>query len=93
MRQSRKGIAVRTTGGSPPTGISLDNLLKIEVAQKGRSLPLTINYGKAIWSGLSWAVAELDVKDAVAGVPVEVCVSSSEKDKVDISMEVYQVTY
>jgi hypothetical protein len=92
MRQSRNGMAVRTTGGSPPKGVPLDQLLKIEAAQQGRCLPLTINYGKAIWSGLSWAVAELDVNDAIANVPVEILVSSSEKDNVDISVEIYQVT-
>ena len=48
----------RVTGGAPPKGTSMGQILSIELRQDGKGVPLQLNYDKAIWSGLSWAAAE-----------------------------------
>ncbi len=50
-----KGNAVRTSGGPPPTGETMANLLKITVELDGQPCKVDRPDDKAIWSGLSWA--------------------------------------
>lgn len=51
-----RGKAVRTSGGSPPNGETMAQLLKITV-NSGHPCKVTRPDDKAIWSGLSWAYA------------------------------------
>jgi len=88
-----QGFACRTTGGSPPKGTSLGSLLKIRASQDQRPLPVTVQYDKAIWSGLSWAVGELKTGDRDGGGPVVIECSSSEKRDVTLSVEIFKVEY
>ncbi|NMB72811.1 MAG: hypothetical protein GYA22_11760 [Bacteroidales bacterium] len=57
------GRPLRISGGSPPNGRFMEELLQISVIQGKKEIPLRINYNKQIWSGLSWAVAEIDRKE------------------------------
>ena len=88
------GRVRRTTGGAPPAGISLGSLLSISVEQAGESIPVTINYDKAIWSGLSWAVGEAPIGEKLKpGLPVTIRCASTEPERVLLSGEVYRVIY
>ncbi len=91
MRQSKNGIAFRSSGGAPPKGNELGKILRIDAKIEGRTIPVEINYDKAIWSGLSWAVGEIDAERTDPLRPVEISVSSSEKDKLELDMEIFQV--
>lgn len=89
MQQTRNGMPVRTSGGSPPDGQTLGRLLTITVRQNGQELPVQREYDKAIWSGLSWAAAEVGSNDLNDGDVVIHC-ATSEPD-VQLDVEVYAV--
>ena len=92
-QRDREGLAVRTTGGSPPDGVKLGSILRMQVTQDGRNIPVCINYDKAIWSGLSWAVGEVDFKDLDAARPLTLRCSTTEPKAVVLSGELYAVEY
>jgi hypothetical protein len=93
LRQFRDGKPVRSSAGAPPNGKSLGQILRIEASQNGQSIPVRINYDKAIWSGLSWAVGEITSADLKPEAPITVRCSSSEKQSVELRGELYQVSY
>ncbi len=91
QQRTPDGFIRRTWAGGPPKGENMANVLKIEAFQDGRALPVKINYGKVIWSGLSWGVGE--VKPPSANRPVRVRCSSAEKDPVKLEVRLYKVQY
>ena len=91
VRQFAQGKPFRSSRGAPPNGTSLDRILRIEVVQNGASLPVHLNYDKALWSGLSWAVAEVNHKDLRAGVPLIIRCTSLETQSVELKVETYAV--
>lgn len=94
MRQiDEKGVSVRSTGGAPPKGTSLEKILTIEVRQEGKIVPLHLNYDKAIWSGLSWAVAEAERGSFSTTSPLEIVCSTKEERKRRLVASAYAVTY
>jgi hypothetical protein len=93
LRQFVQGKPLRSSRGAPPNGISLDNILRIEALQNGAPLPVHLNYDKALWSGLSWAVAEVNQHDIVTGTPLVIRCSSMETQPVELKAELYSVSY
>jgi hypothetical protein len=93
MRQSSNGRPVRTSRGAPPNGTSLGQMFLIQVAQAERSVPVHINYDKAIWSGLSWAVGEVRQSDLTSGSPLTIRCVSLESQPVDLKVDLYAVNY
>jgi len=92
LRQcDREGLAVRTTGGSPPDGVKLGRILRLQVTQNNRDIPVRICYDKAIWSGLSWAVGEVDCAGLDAGQPLTISCATTEPRAVVLSGELYSV--
>ena len=87
-----RGGAKRTTGGAPPNGISLGQLLTITVTQNGQPVPVDINYDKAIWSGLSWAVGEVPAARLSPDAPVTIHGASHEPAPITLSLQLYTVT-
>ncbi len=62
----------RVTGGAPPSGIPMGKLLILKAEQDGVPLDMTQDYDRPIWSGLSWAVAEISARKLTAGRPVRI---------------------
>jgi len=93
FQQKNGGVPVRSSGGAPPAGVSMGRLLEITMAQEGRVVPAQINYDKAIWSGLSWAVAEADAADLKPGEPVTITCSSKETRPVRLECRAFHVRY
>jgi hypothetical protein len=62
----------RVTGGPPPSGIPLGRLLVLKAEQGGRQVTLRLNYDRQIWSGLSWAVADVPARELDLGMPVRI---------------------
>lgn len=90
MRQAAPdGSPRRTSGGAPPQGTTLGRLLRLEAAQDGRQLPVAIDYDKAVWSGLSWAVGEVAGHDPAK--PVEVRAASSERQPVRLTLQAFAI--
>lgn len=52
----------RVSGGAPPSGVPLGKLLVLKAEQGGRELEFSRPYDRQIWSGLSWAVADIPAK-------------------------------
>ncbi|HEY3266542.1 MAG TPA: hypothetical protein VGM37_06425 [Armatimonadota bacterium] len=88
-----KGDPLRTSGGALPGGRPLGELLQFTVAQQGRAIRADIRYDKAIWSGLSWAVAEVPAGALEPGEPVSVRFETAEPRPVTLSFEAYAVRY
>jgi hypothetical protein len=93
LRQFAGGSPVRSSAGAPPNGTTLAKLLRIEVSQDRRTRPVVLQYDKAIWSGLSWAVGEVRHEELEAGVPVIIRCSSREKQPVELRLECFAVSY
>lgn len=88
-----RGQAVRSSGGSPPKGISMGQKLVLTAHQGTRAVPVTIQYDKAIWSGLSWAVGEVAARDLQPGVPVTLRATTDDMREVKLSGRLYHVRY
>jgi hypothetical protein len=87
------GSIRRTWAGGPPNGTNMGEVFLLEAMQNGHRLPVAINYDKVIWSGLSWAVGEVQRKDLQPGVSITLRFTSKEKDPVTLSGNVYEVSY
>ena len=87
------GYIRRTWAGGPPNGTNMAKVFTIEVTQDGRAVPVQIDYGKIVWSGLSWAVGEIKASGLVPNKPVIVRFHSAEKDPVKLEGAAYQVIY
>ncbi len=79
----------KSTGGAPPNGTTLGKIFFLNAMQKDRSLSMKINYDKAIWSGLSWAVGEMEAADIRPGIPLKIVAGSLERAPVSLTIEVY----
>lgn len=73
------GRGVRTNGGPPPGGVTLANLLEIEVTQQGESLVVKRPDDLALWSGLSWAYGILEAGQFASGDPIQIRFRSSDQ--------------
>lgn len=88
-----EGLPVRSSGGSPPNGIRMDKIIQIEASQNGEEVKVRLQYDKAIWSGLSWGVAEIKNKDLNPDQPLKITALSAEKQPVTLRGELYAVDY
>ena len=93
FQQRDPGGPVRFSGGSPPNGSPLGQMLTITAMQGDRKLPTRIEYDKAIWSGLSWAVAEVDTAELNRTTPLTVTCATTDTRPVFLECRAYQVAY
>lgn len=89
----KDGFPVRSWGGAPPDGQTMDKLLKIRCTEAGHELPLVIEYDKMIWSGLSWAAGKLRQGSFDPAAPVKIECSSTEKEELRLEARVYAIDY
>ena len=71
----------------------MGKILVLNAWHNGRLLPIVINYDRAIWSGLSWAVGEIRHSAMIAGKPLTVRCSSGEKHSVTLEGNIFAVEY
>src|SRR6202000_2638176 len=88
-----KGLPYRSWPGSPPDGKKVSEVIKINVSQDGKEIPLHIEYDKVIWSGLSWAAGELKPGTFDSGKPITIKCSTDEKNELKLVADVYAVSY
>lgn len=93
QQHSPDGAVRRTWAGGPPNGVNMASVFTLRATQGGKELPVTADYGRVIWSGLSWAVGEIAPTAFQPGLPITFRVSSSEKDPVQLGAKVYLVAY
>ena len=87
------GLPHRSWGGSPPDGKKMNSYLKISISQNGKEVPAHIEYDKIIWSGLSWAAAEIDEKHINVHQSLDIRCTSTEETILRLKAELYRVTY
>ena len=78
---------------APPGGQSLGNVLVIRASQNGQVLPVKIRYDKASWSGLSWAVGEIQAGSNPSNLAVEIECISREEEPVTLKAALYRLEY
>jgi hypothetical protein len=83
----------RTWAGGPPSGENMAKVFALSAAQGGRPIPIKLDYDKIVWSGMSWALGEIDSRDLTPGVPLIIHFHSSEKDPITLKGTVYLVEY
>lgn len=83
------GCTLRSTGGAPPNGTKPGQILCIQVYQAQQPLDVRIQYDKAIWSGLSWAAAEVDVQEG--GADLEFLCTTTENEAVVLKADLYHL--
>ncbi|MDW8214918.1 MAG: hypothetical protein RMJ55_15270 [Roseiflexaceae bacterium] len=86
-----RGHVVRTSGGAPPNGVSLARLLRIEAAQGDRTVPVAVAYDKAIWSGLSWAVGEIDLTHLAPDIPLSITLITADRAVHSLRGQLYHI--
>ena len=84
------GDAQRDGGGVKAAGPTPE--ITIEATQNGRPIPIRVDEAALGWSGIRWAVAEIDVNDLTPGVPVRVRFHGRE-DADKLVGSAYQVEY
>jgi hypothetical protein len=87
------GDPCRSWLGAPPDGKKVSEVIKIDVSQDGKTIPVHIGYDKMIWSGLSWGVGEVKQGTFDDSKPLQVNCSTTEKDAFSLKAEVYAVSY
>jgi hypothetical protein len=87
------GYIRRTWAGGPPNGANMGKVFALSAAQNGRDVPVHIDYDKIVWSGMSWALGEIDAKNLVPGKPLVVKFHSTEKDPITLEGSAYLVEY
>jgi len=66
------GLPFRSTGGGEPHGTHLNEILRLRISQNDKEIHFVQHYDKAIWSGLSWAAAEIHQEKIQKGTPVKI---------------------
>lgn len=87
------GRVARSTGGAPPRGITMGNILMLRAWQGAQRVSVDMNYDKAIWSGLSWAAGEIKHSALIPGQPLTIECSSAEKNSVRLEGRIFAVEY
>lgn len=92
MRQTGSdALPLRLSGGAPPNGKGMGELLILRAEQEGRAVPVETAYDKAIWSGLSWAVGEVDCAVLKPGAPLVVALESRDARPLTLTGVIYEV--
>jgi hypothetical protein len=93
QQKGKNGQIMRSWPGGPPTGTSMEKVLKIAAVQNSKEIPVEINYDKQIWSGLSWGAGEVKHGTFKPGAPITIRCGSGEKDEVVLEGKVMVVSY
>jgi hypothetical protein len=87
------GYLRRTWAGGPPSGENMSKVFAISATQDGQAIPVRIYHDHVVWSGMSWALGEIDARKLATGKPLTIRFHSSEKDPVNLEGAAYLVTY
>jgi hypothetical protein len=88
QQRDPNGFPLRSTS---ETGMG--DFITVTAAQEGARLPVEVQYDKVMWSGLSWAVAEIPHDRIAPGKPVRIRVTSAETDPIRLDVRIYRVEY
>lgn len=89
----KDGRALRSWPGGPPNGKPVGTVLAIRAFQAGKPIPVSIDYDRVIWSGLSWGAGEITPGTFDPKLPIEIRCSSSEKEEVTLAGRLFSIEY
>jgi len=89
----KNGDPCRSWPGAPPNGKKISEMIAMMVTSDAKHLPLHIEYDKVIWSGLSWAVAEIKRGTFDPAKPLNIVCESLEPAELILKADVYAVSY
>ena len=92
-QRTPEGTIRRTWAGAPPYGENMAKVFALSAMQDERPVPVRLDYNKIVWSGMSWAVGEIDATSLAPGKPLIVRFHSAEKDSVTLEGKAYLVEY
>lgn len=94
-QRTQDGHPYRITGGAPPDGEFMNKLLAIKAFQNKEEISFVLHYDKQIWSGLSWAVGEIQNVNIKKDIPLVIEYKVTDPDSKDfiIDCQVYEVEY
>jgi hypothetical protein len=72
---------------------AMGKVFRMSAEQAGKQIPIHEDYDRVIWSGLSWAAAEIRQADLEPGVPLTLTFESTEKAPVVLRGSLYRVQY
>jgi hypothetical protein len=91
--KTHDGYIRRTWAGGPPSGENMGKVFALSASQQGHAVPVHLDYDKIVWSGMSWAVGEINTKDLAPGQPLVIQFHSTEKDPITLEGSAYVVEY
>ena len=91
--ETPEGSIRRTWAGGPPSGENMGKVFSLSATQDGHPVPVLIDYDKIVWSGMSWAVGEIDAAKLAPGKPLTIRFQSAEKDPITLEGTAYLVEY
>lgn len=87
------GAIRRTWAGGPPSGENMAKVFSLSAMQDGHPISIRLDYDKIVWSGMSWAVGEIDAARLAPGKPLILRFHSAEKDPIALDGTAYLVEY
>jgi len=93
QQRNENGHVFRSSGGGPPDGTFMSEFFHIQASHNGKSLPLLLNYNKQIWSGLSWAVAEIPANQFEKNDTLNITITLREGKTESMDLHLYSVSY
>ncbi len=91
-RRAPQGSGRTAPGDARQSGGPRDETITIEATQNGRTIPMRVDEDALAWSGIHWAVVEIDVNDLTPGLSVRVQFRANE-DADKLVGSAYQVEY
>lgn len=68
-------------------------VFSLSAMQDGHPISIRLDYDKIVWSGMSWAVGEIDAARLAPGKPLILRFHSAEKDPIALDGTAYLVEY
>ena len=93
QQKTPDGFIRRTWAGGPPSGENMAKVFALTATQDNTPVRVRLDYDKIVWSGMSWAVGEIDSADLKQGQPLIIHFHSAEKDAVVLDGSAYVVEY
>jgi hypothetical protein len=93
QQKTLDGFIRRTWAGGPPSGKNMAKVFALSATQDGQPVSIQLDYDKIVWSGMSWAVGEINSSELKPSRPLVVHFSSEEKDPVTFDAAAYRVEY
>lgn len=93
LLKDSKDRPIRISGGSPPYGKYLSDILQLNVTQNKHPLNLQTNNHKQIWSGMSWVVGEIMQNSYSTHSPIKILfrVDKNYPIQAKITCEIYEI--